>query len=168
MIVHFNLEHRPFDWRKPLTIMSHLIRKVAKVFNNHGSIRIAKKVFEAEMTGVEEVELLKWKKNQLITTYEVKLTPEQLQRVYALKDTKYDYWSLFLWQPIYIITGLYLGNTKARKAAKRLYCFEYLAYVLGLPNFYKITPQEINDYLDKHYNKIYANIPVEEYIFLTS
>lgn len=163
------LVRTPFDWKRPITTLPHLIRKVAGVFNNHGSFFIGKNVYESDISGVVEVPLSKWAKNQTITIYElpgVKHTDEhhyEFMAKHLVKKHKYDFMSLFVWQPIYLATGLYLGH-KNDKAALRFYCFEYLAYVMGIENWYKITPKEFNEWCDANLIKTHANIKIHDYI----
>lgn len=163
------LVHTPFDWKRPITTLPHLIRKVAGVYNNHGSFLIDGKIYESDINGVVEVPISKWAKNQTITVYDVPKNKteyngnsEWLAKQLVGKH-KYDFFSLFVWQPIYLGLGWYLGP-KNRKASKRFYCFEYLAYVLGNENYYKITPKEFNEYCDSHFVKTHANINIHDYI----
>lgn len=166
------LVHTPFDWKRPITTLPHLIRKVAGVFNNHGSFEIDGKIYESDISGVVEIPLSEWKKNQTITIYEYKdLGPAghpipkvvEMTAKNLVRKHKYDFLSLFVWQPIYLATGWYLGY-RNHKASQRFYCFEYLAYCMGIENWYKITPKEFNQWCDKYLTKTHANIKIHDYI----
>jgi len=54
--------------------------------------------------------------------------------------TSYDFSSLIFWQPWYLITGKWRGR-KAAKAAKRMYCSEYVAWNHELPDWWAMSPQ---------------------------
>lgn len=157
------LVHTPFDWKRPITTLPHLIRKVAGVFNNHGSFLIDGYIYESDINGVVKVPLKEWAKNQTITVYEFDDIYAVSTAINLVNKHKYDFMSLFIYQPIYLATGWYLGRRK-RIGAKRFYCFEYLAYCLNYEMFYKVTPKEFNEYCDRNFKKTHANINIHDYI----
>jgi hypothetical protein len=161
------LVHTPFDWKRPITTLPHLIRKVAGVYNNHAALLIDGKIYESDINGVVEVHPKDWVKNQTVTVYEfpedVNTKQYEIEAKALVKQHKYDFLSLFVWQPIYLATGWYIGPI-GRKGKKRFYCFEYLAYVLDYTNYYKITPREFNDFCDMYFVKTHANVKVRDYL----
>lgn len=162
------LVHTKFNPKKPLTIVSHLIRKVAGVFNNHGSVQFGHMIYESDMSGVVKVPIHEWAKDQIITVYEVDSTKYNVDVMEAVAESlvgkrKYDFWSLIVWQPINILFNIYLGS-KGRCAEYRLYCFEFIAYLFNWKDFYKISPKTFNVRCDNRFKKIHANIKVEDYI----
>lgn len=70
--------------------------------------------------------------------------------------TKYDYFSLFIYQPIYILTGQWIGR-KSNKADTRLYCSEYIALIWNkmfanaFPEWWTTTPRDL---VDSNYFKV--------------
>lgn len=66
-------------------------------------------------------------------------------RVRALSKigiTGYDFASLLIWQPIYLLTRKWYGR-KEGKAEKRMYCSEYVGYCHDIPEFWKHNPDEL-------------------------
>jgi len=62
--------------------------------------------------------------------------------------TKYDYVSLLLWQPIYIVTGKWHGK-KEESAQKKMYCSEYIGWLHDVPNYWEKSPQDIFRFFEK-------------------
>lgn len=54
----------------------------------------------------------------------------------------YDFASLLIHQPRYIITGKWPTRTKERED-NRFYCSEFVSYVLGIPEYYKQSPEDL-------------------------
>lgn len=141
------LVHTPFNWKRPLTILAHLIRKVAGTFYNHCAIIIelngTNYVLESDINGVVMTPLRYWVKEQTVTVYqELSSSMKTARAMSRLGVSKYDFLSLFWFQPIYNLTGKYYGFTKERKAEKRFYCYEYVAWVLVFKDWFKITPNQ--------------------------
>lgn len=55
---------------------------------------------------------------------------------------KYDYASLLIHQPIYLLTGKW-PRKKPHKENKRFYCSQFVAYVLGIENSHLFSPQDL-------------------------
>ena len=64
----------------------------------------------------------------------------------------YDFKSLLIYQPIYILTGKWIGK-KDPESQKRMYCSEYAAWVLGLDKYWELSPEHVFEILsnDKDY-----------------
>lgn len=63
--------------------------------------------------------------------------------------TGYDFKSLLWFHPRYIISGKWKGK-EDDKAAKRMYCSEFVAYVLNIEDWYKLSPTELHERLAYH------------------
>lgn len=61
--------------------------------------------------------------------------------------TKYDFVSLLIWQPMYILFGKWHGKKNA-SANKRMYCSEFVAWVLGLDRYWALSPQDVFEELN--------------------
>lgn len=62
--------------------------------------------------------------------------------------TGYDFASLLLWQPWYLLTGKWKGRTK-EQAEKRMYCSEFVAWVHEFPNWWTFSPGAVQDFCEK-------------------
>lgn len=65
-------------------------------------------------------------------------------------ETPYDFASLFLYQPIYNIFGVWKGK-RNEDADSRMYCSEYIGWIVRLPGYYKMSPGVVFDELDLRY-----------------
>ena len=63
--------------------------------------------------------------------------------------TYYDFISLIIWQPLYIITGFWKGKSKG-KAEKRMYCSELQAWVMKIKKWWTYSPVALFNYMNKH------------------
>jgi hypothetical protein len=61
--------------------------------------------------------------------------------------TGYDFKSLLLWQPLYLITGKWHGRSK-EEAEKRMYCSEFVAWVHELPNWWTMSPECVKKFCE--------------------
>lgn len=157
--------HTPLNWKRPLTLISWAIRKFAKTYYNHAAFIVTIDhidfVVEADMKGVVMIPLKDWVKEQIVTVYKV----PKFYRAKALTkvgNTKYDFGSLFFYQLINTVTGKYYGYTDERKAAKRFYCYEYLAWVLELPKWYTMLPNPFKEWADSNLKLEFEKISAKE------
>ena len=60
--------------------------------------------------------------------------------------TPYDFKSLLWYQPRYMISGKWRGKTGG-DAEKRMYCSEFVAWVYNFPGWYKLSPQDVFEFL---------------------
>lgn len=65
--------------------------------------------------------------------------------------TGYDFASLLIWQPWYIISGRWKGKKK-KEAEKRMYCSEFAAWVYDVPGWWEKSPQALMDHLNESYH----------------
>jgi hypothetical protein len=142
------LVHNPFNWCKPVTYLSWLIRKLTGAYYNHAAILVqaADKfyVVEAIFPRVIITEFEIWKAKDDERKYEIveidgKFTESELTyRIITTICKKYDTASLFNLL-YYMIKGKWKGRT-GNHASKKLYCYELVAYVHGVDEYWKILP----------------------------
>ena len=96
-----------------------------------------------------------------ISRLDCELTPVQKERItYRVFSTvgfvSYDFKSLFIKQPWYLLTGRWRVKPK-HKEEKRFYCSEFVAFVIGFEDSYKMHPQMLLDFLRKEecYHEFY-------------
>ncbi len=71
---------------------------------------------------------------------------DTLKRIHEVMGvTGYDFRSLLITQPLYLLTGQWLGR-KNERALKRMYCSEFVAYCHFRPKFWKYSPGKLYDY----------------------
>lgn len=139
------LVHTPFNWRRPLTIISHLIRKVTGNFWNHAAIMVKIEnswfILESDIKGVVLLPYKDWVREQTLQIWIPTENPAALGRMLSkCGNTKYDFLSLFWFQLVYQLTGKFYGFTSERKAAKTFYCYEYIGWVYHMKDWFKIDP----------------------------
>ncbi len=61
--------------------------------------------------------------------------------------TFYDFASLIIWQPLYILTGYWKGHTE-EDADKRAYCSEFQAWGMEVPEYWKYSPVALYNYMN--------------------
>jgi hypothetical protein len=165
------LVHTPFKWSKPLTIVSHLIRKVTHTFYNHASFLLEENgeqlILESDMEGVISKPLVDWVRNQTVSVYEIPEDIEPIVKEKAIEcvgNFEYSFVDLFWFMPIYIITGKWYGRT-VDEAKNKPTCYEYLAKCLELDNWYRMTPNEFKNEIEKKgFKQISYNIKSKELI----
>lgn len=157
--------HTPFNWKRPLTIVSWLIRKFTKTYYNHAAFIVTidhnEFVLEADMKGVILIPLKDWVKEQVVTVYKM----PKYYRAKAMSkvgNTKYDFASLLFYGLINTLTGKYYGYTDDRKAAERFYCYEYLAWVLGIPKWYSMLPNPFKKWADENLKLEFEKISAKD------
>lgn len=143
------LVHNPFNWKNPISVTYWLIRVITRGFYNHEAICIKLEdnywVIQAVRTGVTITEYNTWLTQGNRQTYYIPVNPERynLQQVKktALEQIgkKYDYMSLLVYLPLFIITKRWFGRT-GQRSHRRLYCYELVSYILGEPDSYDVEP----------------------------
>lgn len=73
-------------------------------------------------------------------------------------STPYDFASLLIWQPLYILTGKWKGKTE-EEAMQRMYCSEYVAWVFDLPYWWKLSPEKVYQYMVANPEKFHTFEP---------
>lgn len=142
-----------FRWNYPLGYLSAIIRFFAKTEYNHAALVVFNwgKPFTNEAIGNGVVahpfgNRLKGKKIKVLRLYD----PDS-EQVIAMKANskvgvaKYDVIGL-IYQAIYLTTGKWFGKTE-EASEKRMYCFEYVAWVYEyiFTEYWRVTPLEVID-----------------------
>jgi hypothetical protein len=166
------LVHTPFNWKRPLTLISWAIRKVTKTYWNHCGF-ITKEidglhVFESDIKGVVNTKLKKWVKEQEICIIEItdeENLPKYDTRRWDFIKTKYRYSfeDLFWFMPVYLITNKWYGRT-VDEVKNKPTCYEYCARVLGMENWFKMTPEEFISKCKKRNYKFTTPIKAKDLI----
>jgi hypothetical protein len=155
------LVHSPLNWKRPLSLVGYLIRKITKTYWNHASFLITlygqKFILESDIKGVVLIPFKEWVGEKTIMIYEAQLSREDIVKAMSkIGVTKYDFASLLWFGLVRSVTGRYYGFTVERRAAKTFYCYEYLGWVMNMPNWYKVLPNEFVTYLEENkYRKVF-------------
>jgi hypothetical protein len=67
--------------------------------------------------------------------------------------TPYDFSSLLITQPIFLITGKWVGRTKV-KSEKKMYCSEFIAWVFDVEKYWEYSPSRLYKYMSNNENFI--------------
>lgn len=136
-------------------VVPTLIRWFSNSWFTHSAIRViedgAMYIYEAQENGVNRKGFEEWK---LKYNYEYKVTAHEISKVQYAKMlskqgvTPYDFRSLLLSQPIYLLTGLWIGSRGA-SSTKEMYCSEFCAWVLDLPKWWTISPKKLYELCKK-------------------
>jgi len=78
-----------------------------------------------------------------------------------VSTTKYDLISLLFFQILYQITGKWYGQKKERKAEKKFYCSEYVAWLYRgvFKKWYMTTPEDIH--VNQNIEEVFVGIDYE-------
>lgn len=149
------LVHTPFNWRKPLTIISYLIRKVTGSYWNHCAVLIEINnvlfVVESDIKGVVMLPFENWAtKNQEIKVFQVLSGADKNQKLlYKVGKVGYSFIDLFWFMPIYLFTGQFYGQ-KVDGFSNKPTCYEFVAWWLGMKDWYRMTPTDFEMKLKYH------------------
>ena len=152
-----------FKWYSPISYLSAAIRFFAKTKYNHAALVLFNwgKPFANEAIGRGVIAhpfgtRLKGKQIMVLRPIFIKSEKEIATKANSnIGLSKYDVIGL-IWQAIYLTTGKWYGK-RGKESIKRQYCFEYVAWVYNLPNYWRVTPKEfINS--DKFYSLLHTTI----------
>jgi hypothetical protein len=140
-----------FKWYSPLSYLSAAIRFFAKTKYNHAELvvfnwdrcytneavgrGVISSIFGTRTVG-KQIRVLRPRFN----ISEKYIATEANSK---LGITPYDVIGL-IHQAIYLSTGVWLGK-RSNDADKRMYCFEYVAWVYDMDFWYRTTPKDIID-----------------------
>ena len=145
--------------------LAKLIQKFTKSRINHSAyvIEIWNELFiiDSQRDGTNLRPIKEWER---MYSYEyrvhrrVELSKEEYQRqaekaISKSGNTPYDFKSLLWYQPRYQIFGKWKGK-KDEEAEGRMYCSEFVAWVLGMENWWELSPAELYISLSKDDNYI--------------
>lgn len=145
--------------------LSKAIRAFTKTKYSHGGlvflINDEWQVLEAQKNGIR---VIAWKDyyelnscSLMILRAKFKIDAKELKRI-AIKDlgnVRYDFFGI-LHQALFQTTGLWIGR-KGKRATKRKYCTEYVAYVYNkvhrvFPKWWSASPKRLMNY--EHFEHI--------------
>lgn len=146
-----------FLWYNPMTYLPCLIRKFTKGMVSHSAVVInidgIPFVAESKMPKVTLTPFEQWQ-NQKMDIYMTipQSVPEDFRyRVLSkIGVAKYDYRLLFLIQPFYLLTGIWV-NVGQGKKGEPFTCSEFVGYVLDIPKPHQLVP---NDLIKDNYELI--------------
>jgi len=131
-------------------ILPTLIGFFSKSYYTHSAIRVIEEgetyIYEAQANGVNRKMFKAWVEKY---GYKYDVTAHEIENYQYSKMlskqgvTSYDYRSLLVSQPIYLITGWWIGSRGA-SSTKEMYCSEYCAWVLGFPKWWTISPKSLH------------------------
>ncbi len=132
-------------------IIGRAIKKFTKSKLNHTAlvIQIWDKLFviDAQANGVNLKTFEDWVK---VYKYKYKVSRPKVwnkeMKIKAISKvgiTGYDFASLLVYQPLYLLTGKWYG--KKKHADSKMYCSEYVSWVFNLPEWYANSPQDVYD-----------------------
>lgn len=138
------LVHTPFNWRRPLTIVSFLIRKVTGNYYNHCAFLDGFTILESDVHGVVSTSLKDWTRQQIVSVYDIsELANIEFVRRKAYSQIgkfKYSFADLLWFMPIYLLTGKWFGRT-VEDSDNKPTCYEYVARCLNFENWHKMDPE---------------------------
>lgn len=143
--------YTPFEWRRPTTYLAPAIRAFTGFKYTHTALVVecwgSTFVAEAYTSGVILRPVEEFPDGMVVSVQRPKQINEREVAVRALSRvsrTKYDISSLLM-QAAFQITGKWHGSTNERKAAKKFYCSEFVAWVHGgiFKKWYMTTPGDI-------------------------
>lgn len=132
-----------------------LIGTISNSWYTHSAIRVIEDgqpfIYEAQKHGIHRITEAQWIKDY---GYTYTITEHVISDVWYAKlkskegVTPYDYRSLLLSQPIYLLTSLF-GNgiwigSRGKSSTKEMYCSEYCAWVLEFDKWWTISPKKLH------------------------
>lgn len=129
-------EFRFFHLRSWISLM---IRLRYKSWANHGAMLYKYRgnvwVYESDSRGIFPVLYKNWKrKNDKIKILELRERLNSYDNMINKVGKRYDFFSLFRH------LGNWFGWKKSKNPGKRMTCYEYVAFVYELPNWWKARP----------------------------
>jgi len=148
-------------------ILGRMIKLATRSTVNHVAMVIdvsgVKMVIDSQSNGTNVKTFENWKKEYgyKYVAYRYKqATPEWGKKIRAKALSKtgvtgYDFASLIIYQPLYLITGKWIG-LKEEKAGNRMYCSEFVAWVFDFPRWWTYSPKDVENFLsdNEYYEKI--------------
>ena len=139
------------------SLISRLIMKFTKSKFSHTALVIECwgriHIIEAQNNGVNLKNLDQWIKKYNYK-YSVSRPIEGVSNDFFIKAsskigvTSYDFRSLLLYQPLYILTGKWYGSKK-ESGTNKMYCSEYVSWVYDFEKYWNKSPQDLFEYLSE-------------------
>lgn len=142
-------------------LLSRIIKKVTKSKFSHSAVFIEiwgqPYIMDSQAKGTNLIPFDEWSKKWNYT-YEVHrsllLSDENLRREFAIRamsrsgNTGYDFVSLLIRQPIYLLTGKWRERESSK--GKRMYCSEFVSWCHGIDSSYRMSPQNLYEYCNNN------------------
>lgn len=138
---------------KRKTLLSNIISKVTRSRFSHTAICFVGDgsiwVSDAQIRGVQIMMFKDWedKYDYTFDVHELLRGNDDNERdrifniaLSFISQTRYDFRSLLLTHPLYLLTGTWKGRRR-EEALNRLYCSEFVAYLLEFDNYWKTSPE---------------------------
>ncbi|MBN1989007.1 MAG: hypothetical protein JW783_06425 [Bacteroidales bacterium] len=137
-------------------LLSRIIRTFTKGRVNHTALAIEVWdelfIIDAQKDGINLRPIDEWNRKY---TYSYRVhrpkeftTEIRIKAVSKIGSTPYDFLSLIVWQPIYILTGKWHGRGK-KNAGKRMYCSEYIAWLFDFDYWWQLSPQAVYNLMEE-------------------
>lgn len=134
-------------------LLSKLIRLFTKSEWSHTALFIEiwgqPYIIDAQKNGINVKEFNEWVK-EYGYKYEVRRSPKLIdEHTFSLKAmsksgvTLYDFESLIIRQPLYLITRKW---EEKKSEDERMYCSEYVAWCHDVPEWFSMSPQDLYEY----------------------
>lgn len=128
----------------PLTWIAAAIRLFTNYKYNHCGTVVSKKsvlwLYEMTEKGLEKTILDERIKDADISVLRKGINGQFSKNADSVETLNgYDFVSLFLYQPIFQLTNIWIGREK-EKAKKKMYCSEYCAFLHGLNEWWTYSP----------------------------
>ena len=159
-----NLKHGDQLLCKGHSIISKTIMTVTKSEWSHAAIYLEINgqpyIIEAQKNGVNLKTFEEWRTNwnYEYIVYRNKFSFDEqeflLKALSKSGETSYDFHSFLLRQPWKLLTGKW--KDKGKKENDKMICSEFCAWVWGIPEYWKLTPQDLFVYLKN--SKSWLNI----------
>lgn len=153
------LNYVPFNIKKPLTIVSHLIRKITGLrwhHTNHfvwwkdclmiNEIDAGKVLVYPASNGNLKRQIkvfIPHHRNNDSDLSKQKSLQSDIKLVSRIGKTKYDYRGLFFHHVIDLLFGIWIGPKCPGKAYEKFVCSEYTAWVEDIENAYRYRPKDV-------------------------
>ena len=148
-------------WNSIGTWISPIIRFMLKSYYNHCGIVInnwnqlmLNESIESGIIGNPILNKIYERKIKILRSKTYSPNTYDQEKEIAIKansklGTKYDYLSIFLFLPIYIITKNWVGRIQT-DSENKMFCSEYVAWIYSkiFNNYWEISPEDINKNYD--------------------
>lgn len=144
------LFHTKFKITNPLTWVPVFIRLFLNTRYNHVGVIVSNwgRLFlnEAAEKGIVAIpieERLKGKEFIVLRPIQDVNEKEFAIEANSYLGSKYDFLSLFVYYPIYLLTGSWIEPFRSKNNRRKLFCSEYVALLYKIAKWWKINPKDI-------------------------
>lgn len=145
--------HNPAYLLRPSSYMFFFIRLATGSYWNHwagievkeGKVLVMEMRGRGKKRGIRKTSYHIWlarHKDRIFEILPYNPTSKQLKAIDSCKNIGYDFWSLLIWQPLFIISGMWLEPRKMQQLPYKT-CSELWAHLLDLPYSYRMSPADM-------------------------